>query len=83
MHTQKVNIVWFYLHEIQKSAKLIYSDRSQNSGYLWGQYQLREDKGKPTRVLEMFYILVLHGGYLGTCLKFHQANSKICALYCK
>ena len=38
-----------------------------------GQYQLEEGRREPTGAVGMFFILVLHGGYLGTYLKFHQA----------
>lgn len=78
MHTQKWNIVRCYLHKIQKQAKLIYHDRSQNSGYFWGG--VSTGRGQQGCLLRIFYILVLKGGYLGTYLKFHHANSKIRAL---
>ena len=36
--TQQIHAMWFYLHKILKSPKLISGDRSQNSGYLQGIY---------------------------------------------
>lgn len=43
-----IHTVWFYLQEVQEQVKVIYGDKNQKSGYLWGQGLLT---GKGTREL--------------------------------
>ena len=51
----KEYIPWVYFHEVQAQAKLIYSNRSKNSGYLW-EMVLWEDTMEPSGFLETFSV---------------------------
>ena len=51
---RKVYTVWFHVYGTQEQTKLIYSDKGQNSGYLWGILSRRECEGFGEDVGEMF-----------------------------
>lgn len=68
------------LYDVQKQAKLIYGDRDQNSGYLWG-ILMGGDRRKPAAMLEMFYRV---SWVVKRCihqLKFTELTLKIYVLF--
>lgn len=56
-----IHTVWFHLQEIQEQVKVIYGDKNQKSGYLWGQ-GLLTGKGNKRAFWDARNVLYLHLG---------------------
>lgn len=58
--TEWAHTVWFHLHEVHQQAKVIYGEKSQNSGYIWRLRPLpgKGNKGAFWDAKNVFYISV-------------------------
>lgn len=71
----------FYSNEIQNQAKLTNHDSSRDNGYILEVFDREEIQKKPSRVLEMFYVLIsLVVTWVYTYVKIH---ARCCMLYSK